>query len=124
MFSFPQSGGLVGGHKRTTPAGRHPVRVVTHSHQLSQLAKSWISDEVAALAWTASAATLAFMCRHENKIEDDVPVTDAGELGDDNAEHNEDDTETEREVQAYGEAARTRLLSARSKHTDSQHRAL
>ena len=64
------------------------------------------------------------MCRLETKIEDDVPVTDAGELGDDNEEHNEDDTETEREVQAYGEAARTRLLSARSKRTDSQHRAL
>jgi hypothetical protein len=42
------------------------------------------------------------MCRLETKIEDDVPVPDAGELGDDNEEHNEDDTETEREVQAYG----------------------
>ena len=64
------------------------------------------------------------MCRLETKIEDDVPVPDAGELEDDNEEHNEDDTEAEREVQAYGESATTRWLSARSKHTESQHRAL
>ena len=49
------------------------------------------------------------MCRLETKIEDDVPVPDAGELEDDNEEHNEDDTEAEREVQAYGESATTNV---------------